>query len=296
MNTLNGLFPYIGTLICYGLLMPLYYLSGESIHFALGVWGFGFLLAGIVWLFFVKTLEPDDQCVAVNYGTKEKHIFKNLWHRREIRLLSIVFICDFACYSYVAVVLPTYLEEVVRLTPAVVGPIAAIIFPGIGFVGCLAGGWLTMKPGKRKAILITAAALKLVGIAVGTLFVEAGHLWIYLGFCLFGFGNGFWMPAMYNMPMELEDMNPARVGASFSLMSSCAFFFGFFSPAFGGFLTDFIMKLANGAGATNGRAIGLRWSLFAFTLFNFVALLCSMMIKDARIHKDGVRKVFQLYP
>ena len=58
-----------------------------------------------------------------------------------------------------------------------------------------------------------------------------------MGIVLVGVGNCIWIPPMFVVPMELEGMTPARVGAAFSLITSCGYAGGLAAPVLAGALS-----------------------------------------------------------
>ena len=99
MNTVNGLFPFFGTVMSYSLIIPLYGFFDNSWKNALGIWGFGIVVVGILWVFLTKKSmiagDVINEGKAEKYQIKEKSVYLNLWRRREIKLLCASFGCDY---------------------------------------------------------------------------------------------------------------------------------------------------------------------------------------------------------
>lgn len=107
MNTLNGMFPFIGTVISIALMLPLSNLLG-SWKVAMGIWGVVLLVLLAVWLVCIRAADiPQSAAVEL----PERGIYRSLWRRKNIKLLCLVFVMDFFCYSYMVVVLPTLIAE-----------------------------------------------------------------------------------------------------------------------------------------------------------------------------------------
>jgi len=187
---------------------------------------------------------------------------------------------DFFCYSYMVVILPTYLAKAAGMAASAAGLLAAAAYPAIGILGSMAGGILMSATGKRKPILAAGQALKLAGVLVLTLFLEQSLPAGIAGIIIFAVGNGMWMPVMYTMPMEMDGMDDNRVGAAFAFMSSCGFLMGFISPILGGGLTNIMMGMATGQTTVLCHVFGLKWSLFLFGFTNIAALLCALRIEE----------------
>ncbi|MEG1857396.1 MAG: MFS transporter [Pseudoflavonifractor sp.] len=243
MNTLNGMFPFIGTVISFSLMLPLSHRLGDW-KIAMGIWGAALGVLLLIWVLCIRRADlPQAGAVAL----PEKGIYKNLWRRKNIRLLCIIFVLDFFCYSYMVVVLPTLLAESGGMDPTAANLCAALAFPLVGLLGSVAGGGLMSKSGRRKPLLILGQLLKLLGVCTLCLTVQRSIPLALLGTAIFGFGNGMWMPVLYTMPMELEGMTPSRTGAAFAFLSACAFLSGFLSPTLGGLLTTFLTGIAPGS-------------------------------------------------
>ena len=187
---------------------------------------------------------------------------------------------DFFCYSYMVVILPTYLAKAAGMAASAAGLLAAAAFPAIGILRSMAGGILMSATGKRKPILAAGQALKLAGVLVLTLFLEQSLPAGIAGIIIFAVGNGMWMPVMYTIPMEMDGMDDNRVGAAFAFMSSCGFLMGFISPILGGGLTNIMMGMAPGQTTVLCHVFGLKWSLFLFGFTNIAALLCALRIEE----------------
>lgn len=269
MNTLNSMFPFLGTMVSFSALLPMTECLG-SFQLALGIWGLVLAVLLVLWL----ALVHERDVPRVRSEQEEPHLYRGLWRRRDIRLLCMVFVLDFFCYAYLAVVLPTFFAEAGGMDQRQAGQWAAVAFPAMGILGTLLGGGLMGLIRRRKPVLSAGQLVKLAGILVLTLGISRS-MWLGVGGAvLFGLGNGMWMPAMYAMPMEMEDMTPSRVGAAFALISSCGFAAGFFSPILGGWLTTLL------ASAPGGHAFGLKWSLFFFGFTNLLSYFVSLRLRE----------------
>jgi MFS family permease len=286
MTTINGLFPFVATLLSYCLMLPLSRLFNDSWRAALGCWGVIAALIISIWVFAVhrpvQAMKPKDEI-----SKPEKSLYKGLLRRRSIRILTVVFVCDFFCYSYIATILPVWLYETGGVTEVTANILAAIAFPLLGLIGCGFGGVYSRKTGRRKPPLVIGQAMKLAGLILASISTQ---LWIaVLGISVYAFGNGLWMPSMYGIPTELDRMTSTRVGAAYTLMSAFGFAVGFFSPLIGGYLTERI-SFSIASESIAAHVCGLRWSVFIFSFLNLVALIFSMRLAEPaskRIKSDG---------
>lgn len=278
MDTINGLFPFIGTMISF-LFVPIISRVLGDWKWSLAIWGVLIFAVLIVWIVCIKEHELPDY-TENEEETVEANVYGNLWKRKEIRLLCITFVCDFICYSYIAVILPTFLYEASNMSEATAGLWAAIAFPAVGIIGCSVGGIFMGKSGKRRPTLIAGQIFKFIGIMIATLGSGISVVVIIAGIALFGLGNGMWMPAMYCVPMELEDMNAARVGNAFALMTACAMTAGFLAPTIGGVLTDAFVAASGISDSVASHVFGLKWSLFIFGFSNLIGAGCMIKIRE----------------
>jgi MFS family permease len=265
-------------LVGFGAIVPLRNALGGSWRGALGIWGFGLVIVGALWILLVSGEERGaGPCAAAAQG---RGLYLDIVKRREIRLLSIAFMCDFACYSYTAAILPTLLREVGHLSEAFAGVWAAVAFPAVGIVGALLGGAATAITGKRKSIMAWAQIMKFVGISIAAFGAGISLGFTVAGISIFGLGNSIWMPAMYAVPMELEGMDPPRVGAAFAFITACGFVSGFIAPVLGGLLTSRIMAGVAISDQVARHVIGLKWSLFPFGFANLVGFICILLLSE----------------
>ena len=246
--------------------------------------GIPLVLLLLFWLTVVRRQDlpagQDDDRAQEPAPPQERGVYSYLWGKQGIRLLCIIFMMDFFCYSYMVVILPTYLAEAAEMEASAAGLLAAAAFPAIGILGSMAGGILMSVTGRRKPILAAGQALKLAGVLVLTLCLEHSLIMGIAGIIVFAVGNGMWMPVMYTMPMEMDGMDDSRVGAAFAFMSSCGFLMGFISPILGGGLTNTIMAMAPHKDLVLRHVFGLKWSLFLFGFTNIEALVCALRIEE----------------
>ena len=174
MNTLNGMFPFIGTVISFSLMLPLTEGLGGSWKASMGIWGLPLLGALILWVLLVR----EGDLPAPPPEAEEAGVYGLLLRNRNIRLLCEIFVLDFFCYSYIVVLLPTFLSEAGGMNESQAGLWAALAFPAVGLAGGALGGFLMSATGMRKPILAAGQVLKLAGILILTLGMD---LSVYAG-------------------------------------------------------------------------------------------------------------------
>lgn len=244
MNTVNALFPYVANLIVYGFTIPLFEMFSDSWQAALAIWGFVGIVIVVIWIIGAKNEGPiknEDEAGKVATG---KNVYLNLLKRKEIIILIIAFVCDFISYSIVSGLLPTYYITEHGMSETMANNLT-LIFPFAGIAGGLVAFGVMAKTGRRKTLLWMGQAFKVAGVLL-IFFFGASPLG-YVGVAAVGVGNCLWIPALYIVPMELEDMSPTLVGAAFALITSCGFVSGFIAPPVAGwFGENFSLNLAIG--------------------------------------------------
>ena len=284
MNTMNAAGPFLATLIGFAILTPLFILFDQSWQRTFGVWGIMEAVVLVVWVLFAKEQQyipsPAAAASPPKQEVSEKGVYRHLWQRKDIRMIAIAFVVDFVCYSYVAMILPTFLQEAGNMKETAAGLWAAIAFPGACFVGCLGGYAILAASGLRKPTLVLGQILKLFGLCFATVGATVSAWLIVLGVIIYSIGAGMWMPGCFIVPCELPEMTPPRVGAAFSLIISLGMLAGFFASALGGWLTNRLMILSGIANQTLAHAFGLQWSLFMFGLCNIICLLCMLKLTE----------------
>lgn len=280
MDTLNGLFPFIGTLICFFLAIPLSTLFGGSWELSLAFWGIPEAVALAIWakgIDFEALQTYDEERPG---ALPEKGIYKGLLKRREIKLLLLACCCDYASYSYVGTVLPMLLVEAGGFSDSIANTVAAVVFPGVGVVGIIAAGVILARIGLRKPLLLLGQYGEIVGLVVAAIGVNTSMILFVVGIAIFAFSNAIWTPTLFVVPMDLDDMTPARAGAAFALIGIAGETFSFLAPSVGGFLTGLFLSLTGVADPTLAHATALSWSLAVFGVSNLLGAISMTLIRE----------------
>jgi MFS family permease len=293
MTALNGVFPLLGALLCFGTFAPAGIAFGGEGGLMAG-WqmgaaftGFITLAALIIWI--AVTRKDID---SINFAaaeakhmgvteSAEKGVFGWLLKRREVKSIMITFICDFTMYAYIATILPFWLMTAGAGMDEVSANVwAAIAFPLFGVIGVAAGATITTKTGRRKPVIVACQIIKLVGIMMAALLADVSVTFIIIGVALFGIGNGGWMSPMFLVPTELPGTNSTRVAGGFSLFLSSGYVAGFIMPIVGGIIaTAFIA----GSGITEQAAqvaYGYKWSMFILGLSHVIAVISALTLRE----------------
>lgn len=261
MNTAMAIFPFITNFVLYGFTMPIYGALGNSWGAALGVWGILTIVVLIVWVIFSKNhVFPQES--GEEEGQKEDHLYGKLIKRKEVLILCITFICDFASYAFIVGILPTFYQVEAGLSIEKANSLASI-FPFAGIIAVIIAGVIMSASGRRKPMLVLGQLFKFVGFVLVVIGVDSTLGLV--GSALIGAGTAMWIPSNYMIPMELEDMNPTRVGGAFALQFTAAFIAGTLAPVIGGWLSELIT---------------IKYALLVFGMPNLISFIATMMIRE----------------
>jgi cyanate permease len=284
MNTINGLFPWLGALLAFFLLVPMTEAMGGSWRNAIGFWGIVTVVVAALWLALIHnrrvTAQDEGEGSELDSGPPEKGIYRGLWKRREIKLLCGSFVCDFFFYAYISTLLPIFLMEAASISEADAGTMAAFAFPVVGAVGTLLGGYIASRSGKRRPIMMTGQLLKVVGVILMVFSIEFSLPLALAGVVIFTLGNSSWLPAFYMTPMDLEGMTPSRAAGAFAMMLSAGFIAATVSPVLGGWLTNVFAAMSGIAEPIAAHVFGLKWSFFIFGFVNLIAFVCILALRE----------------
>lgn len=264
MNTINSALPYAATIIIFSFTIPLYHLLSGSWRMTIAVWGIFFGVIALCYGFLGKEKAGREDMKENKFPAEsfpEKHIYFSIWKNREVILLSIAEACDMWGFQFLASMLPTFFTAEAGLSMSMSSGLMAI-FPISGVVAGFSCGIWMGKVGLRRPFTWPMH----LAIFCGTIMAVTGSGWLRItGIVLAGFGNAGWAPALFTMPMEFEDMTPARVGAVYSTMLSTGFLAAFISPWLGGWIAQ---------------KIGLLATFFLFSFASLVAAFCTFMMKE----------------
>lgn len=282
INTLESMLPFLGSLVSYSLISPLYYHLG-SWESSQGIWGFISLAIAALWVCSgcmsskLREGSPESE-LSVEGGSKEPllSVYSRLIQIREIRQLTLVYVCDFFSCSYIIAILPTLLSAMnSAITQNMAGFISAALYPGFGIVGSLLGGYFLKRGYSSYGLSTFAQGLKVVSL----LLCCVPNTWCTaLGFACFGFGNSFWMPSFYMIPVKRLRSDSYALSSTYGMMIAVGMLAGSISPTVGGWITDLFTA---GAFAHMGQSYigGLRISLACFNVVNIISLLLAVSMQ-----------------
>ena len=278
MNTINASLPYVASIVIFSFTIPLYHLLAQSWRMTIAIWGIFLGVIAVSYGFIGKEQAGREDIEEQEFSAKplpEEHIYLGVWKNRQVVLLSIAEACDMWGFQFLVSMLPTFFTMEAGLAMGMASHLMAI-FPISGVIaGFLCGIWMG-RVGLRRPFTWPMH----LAIFCGTIMAVTGNGWVRIaGISLAGFGNAGWAPALFTMPMEFEDMTPARVGAVYSTMLSLGFLAAFISPWLGGWLAG---------------KIGLFATIILFAFASLVAALCTFLMEETgpAVHKKktGVSK------
>jgi len=264
VNTINSILPYIATALTFIFTVPLYLWLGHSWKLVITFLGLFMMLLALSWSMVSKKSGIISGQTMIDNKTKQKtprNLFRQVIRNKQVVLISIAEAGDMWSFQFLTSYLPTYYISEAGLDLAAASNITAV-FPAAGIIAGLACGIWMSRSGLRKPFTWPMHLI----IFAGTFMAVNGTGTVRLaGVFLAGFGNAGWAPALFTMPMEFEDMNPARVGAVYAVMLSAGFLAAFVSPWAGGWL---------------GQQIGLHDTIFYFSFSSLIAALCTFMMEE----------------
>jgi MFS family permease len=280
-TTVNGMVIYVGAVIAFVLFVPMYNLFNQSLEIVFASWSV-FAIIGLAIYNFLFTKAREKAALDGNLPEvvpKEKGVYQNVLKRKNVIFLNLVWIFDYFCYAFLAVVLVSFLMSAFAMDGVTAGFIAAVAFPAIGIPATIIGGVIMSKTGRNKPIIIASTLIKFVGLllcGVGT-----GSLGIVvLGVMLYGTGNSVWMPTMYQTMTEMKDMTPTRVAVAFAVSGIAGFIFAFFGPLIGGLIQDNLMASSGIIDEAANYTYGVKWSLIIFSFLNLISCFFAIMMAE----------------
>ena len=283
MNTLNGLFPLIGSMICFACMVPLYHLLSDNLRYTFAVFALPGIAVLVFWFCFGQNESRNGKTASAT-EVRGKGYQKEVLKNRNILLLCLAFVCDFFCCSHIFTVVPDILDRAFSTGAEMAGIISAFLLPAVGVVGGIVGGRMSTKFGLRRPPMLTGQVLKFVGMILMTAGLWFGFPFMIAGTALFGLGNSIWMPAMYMSATENVEADPAKTGFAFSFILSSGFVAGFLSPIIGGALTDLFMK--NGMPFANASGV----CILLFSIANLISYFLIRFVRETGPGKERSRQ------
>lgn len=280
MDTLNGLFPWIGALLCYLLSSPLMDLFRGSWQWSIAVWSIFALPALLLWIFLPKEQKSPvrHESEAVSADDSGFGVYIHLIKRREILACVLTYVFDFSFYAYFSAVYPLFLAEGAGLSEQAANTLASLSFPLVGIIFAVAGGIIASRTGRRKPVVLWGQMFKFVGIIFAMLTIDFSLPLCLVGVGLFTVGNSMYLPGLYMVPMDISDMRSEHVGASFSMIVSAGCLIGgTLAPLLGGKLTDFFVA-QSALDMVQAHFSGLRWSILIINTVNIIAFFVVLFL------------------
>lgn len=217
----------------------------------------GFVLA-IAMLLIIR--EPARSPARLGESLREaEHQWADVLKSRNVILALFGILCSMCCIFVISAMMPNYLVDYLKLTPAQMGLVMSAIGFG-GFFGEFAVPGLSDLFGRR----LMAVATFLVGAVLVKLFAMTGAdpialaaLLFFIGFCCMG------LLALFTGPVPTEAVPPSLIASAIGVVSGAGEIFGGgVAPALGGWIAQrhgipHVLDLAQG-----GLLAGLAVSFF----------------------------------
>jgi MFS transporter, CP family, cyanate transporter len=238
LNSVMMSFINLGNAIAYFLTVPLAVLV--SWKAPITIYGAFALTCALAWIVLGKDRPRRVKVTPVSGVTTEvepEHTlsFKQVLTRRSTLLLGLATLGCWCLGNSVGSWLPSYYNEVFDMPLQKASSIMSIITAG-GTVACLAGGFLTVRIGKRKPFLVLSGIF--FGLSALCAILINNSVSIYISVALFGVFGNLHNPSLFTIPMELPD-TPLRSGiAIFSVMQCGGNLGNFVGPLMVGYISD----------------------------------------------------------
>jgi len=150
--------------------------------------------------------------------------------------------------------IPTYYHQVFKMPLEKASSIMSIVTIG-GTVGCLAGGMLPMRVGRRRPFIVIPGIM--MGVTALCAVFFNNPLVMYPSAALFGMFGNLQNPSLFTMPMELPDMS-VRSGVVVIAIMQCVGNLGnFVGPLMVGYLVDLTGSFLPGFVAATAASLSL---------------------------------------
>ena len=163
---------------------------------------------------------------------------RELWaviSNRTILLLVVADAGAFFQYTALTTWLPSFFNESRGLSLNQSGFITGLL-PFIGIFAVLLGGFLPVRTGSKKMILLVSGVLGVLGGLGSFLVSDLGG--IYISVIVLGIGSFLYLPTLMSLPMEMPGMTPEKVAIVWGFIVTVAGFASFLSPLLVGGLRD----------------------------------------------------------
>lgn len=131
--------------------------------------------------------------------------------------------------------LPSFYHESRDMSLTQAGFITGLV-PFVGIFAVLLGGFLPVRPGSKKLILLASGVMVLLGGPGSFLFGNLAA--IYISVVLVGIGSGLYLPTLMSLTIELPGMTPEKVAVVWGFIMTVVGFAMFVSPLVVGGLRD----------------------------------------------------------
>ena len=216
---------WIGMAMGLGLAVPWF---GSSWSLAYLVTGIANLACGILWLVFGREAPQGVSLprVQLSLGSALKKVVKlrNLWIAGFMLMLALSAISTFAT------LIPTSLETVYHVSPAVAGFAVSLSMIGM-VVGSYVVPMLSDKIGVRKPFLVGSGILWGVCIFFAWLVAPHPGMWPLLFFAGFGVGAAF--TSCFILPIEAPGIRPEIIATGSALVTVVGYITTGFLPTYG---------------------------------------------------------------
>jgi len=161
--------------------------------------------------------------------------FRQVISHRSTLLLAFAVMGAWSLGNAIGSWLPSYYRDVFGMPLEKASSILALTTVG-GTVACLAGGFISVRTGRRKPLLVISGMF--MGLAAICAVLFNNMLVIYLSVAIFGILGGLQVSSLFTIPMELPNMSVRSGVIVIAVMQVGGNLGNFFSPLAVGYLAD----------------------------------------------------------
>ncbi len=198
------------------------------------VYGVVALTCAVIWMLVGKNA-PGSTTPRGQQHAAEKVSFSKVAVQRPTVLLGLAVMGSWALWNAVTSWLPSYYHEAFRMPLATASSAVTIVAVG-GTIGCIAGGIIPLRLGRRKPMLVISGSM--MGLAVLSAIMFNNLAVISVSVALFGLFSNLQNPTLFTIPMETPGATVRSGVVMLSFMQMAGNIGNFVSPLVVGTLAD----------------------------------------------------------
>jgi MFS family permease len=193
------------------------------------------LTCALAWMVLGKNAPGEPGGTGASRAAVQKVSLKQAFSQRATLLLALAVFGSWGLWNSVAAWLPSYYYEVFGLPLSTASSIVTLVAVG-GTIGCLAGGIIPVRMGRRKPMLIISGSF--MGLALVSAILFNNLAVIGISIALLGLAGNLQNPSLFTIPMELPGASLRSGIVMLSMVQMGGNLGNFISPLVVGSLAD----------------------------------------------------------